>query len=201
MAFKLFSRLNRRIRFAIAILCLLSNNLFAQNAVDLSAHSFHGKKASWISVEHLSVSNSEKETGRYDKAISQGATILFKTQSPAKFARQTAILSAELKDWKGLELRSGKGIKLLALQPDQLISLQSLLMGKVYDPTFFRQEILYAENLLESSLYRELLSQILALQLNRMVMKNELLEEFRIEFDSWLVTQQMDFSGNELNPG
>ncbi|MCF1714702.1 hypothetical protein L0U88_08700 [Flavihumibacter sp. RY-1] len=201
MAFKLFSRLNRRICFAIALLYLLSNNLFAQNAVDLSARTSHGRKASWISVEHLSVFNSEKETGKYDKAVSQGATILFKTQSPAKYARQTEILSAELKDWKGVELRSGKGVQLLTLQPDQLISLQSLLMGKVYDPTFLRQEILYTENLSQSSLNRELLSQVLALQLNRMVMKNELLEEFRIEFDSWLVTQQMDFSGKELSPG
>ncbi|MCG7751000.1 hypothetical protein [Flavihumibacter cheonanensis] len=201
MAFKLFSRLNRRICFAIALFFLLSNNLVAQTAVELSVYNSHGRKASWIPVEHLSFSSYEKETGRYDKAVSQGATILFKTLSPAKYARQTEILSAELKDWKGLELRSGKGVQLLAIQPDQLISLQSLLMGKVYDPTFFRQEILYSENLSQASLNRELLSQVLALQLNRMLMKNELLEEFRIEFGSWLVTQQMEISGNELSPG
>lgn len=201
MAFKLFSRFNRRACFAIAILFLLSNHLAAQNTTEFSAHASLSRKSAWISGEHFPVPESEKETGRFDKVVKSGGSILFKTKSPIQYARQTETLSAAFAEGKGLELRSGNGIQLLAIQPDQLISLQSLLMGKVYDPTFFRQVILHADDPSYSSLNRELLSQVLALQLNRMVVKNELLEEFRIEFDSWLVTQQMDISENALDPG
>ncbi len=201
MAFKLFSRFNRRACFAIVILFLLSNHLAAQNTTDFSAQASLSRKPVWISGEHFPVPESEKETGRFDKVVKSGGSILFKTKSPLQYARQTETLSAAFAEGKGLELRSGNGIQLLAIQPDQLISLQSLLMGKVYDPTFFRQVILYADDPSYSSLNRELLSQVLALQLNRMLVKNELLEEFRIEFDSWLVTQQMDNSQNALDPG
>lgn len=201
MAFKLFSRQTRRTFFALVVLYLTGNPLVAQNTVDFSVHTSHNRKASRLPGAHLSVSNSEMETSKYDEAVSRGAAILFKTQSPLQYAELTGTLNTGVKDWKGLELRSGKGVELLALQPDQLISLQSLLLGKVYDPTFFRQMILRKEDPSQSSLNRELLSQVLALQLNRMALKNELLDEFRIEFDSWLVTQQMDSSANEFNPG
>ena len=201
MAFKLFSRQTRRTFFALVVLYLTGNPLVAQNTVDFSVHTSHNRKASWLPGAHLSVSNSEMETSKYDEAVSRGAAILFKTRSPLQYAELTGTLNTGGKDGKGLELRSGKGVLLLALQPDQIISLQSLLLGKVYDPTFFRQMILRKEDPSQSSLNRKLLSQVLALQLNRMALKNELLDEFRIEFDSWLVTQQMDFSDNELSPG
>ena len=201
MAFKLFSRPNRQTCMVISWLFITSNSLFAQYSTDFSVHTSASRKNSWVTGLEHTTSPVRSETGSYDRLLRKGGTILFKTLSPEQYARETMeTLHTELTDWKGLSLRSESGVQLLTLHPDQLISLQSLLMGKVYDHTYLRQVILESKDPSHSAMNRELLRQVLALQLNRMAVRNELLNEFRIEFDAWLVTQQMDSSGTEAAP-
>ncbi len=201
MAFKLFSRPNRQSCMVIAWLFIACNNLFAQYSSDLSVYASASRKNSFVTALEPTSSPAISDNGRYERLLRKGGTILFKTLSPEQYARETMeTLHTELTNWKGLSLRTERGVQLLTLQPDQLISLQSLLMGKVYDHTYLRQVILDSKDPSYSAMNRELLRQVLALQLNRMAVRNELLNEFRIEFDAWLVTQQMDSSGTEAAP-
>ncbi len=200
MAFKLFSLPGRQTVSAFLFSLLISNTLIAQQGADYSALNKSANRYSPLSLSSFEETghgeHPEHITGinRYDRILRQGGTVLLKTYTPDQYAgKDFSTLETEFPNWKGLDLKTRKGTTLLSIWADEIISLQSLLSGKLFDPLYFKQVILKsASGAADIAANRELLRQLIALELNSMAVSNALLKEFRIEFDSWLVTQQMD---------
>jgi hypothetical protein len=129
----------------------------------------------------------------YDLAIRGGETILLKTYLPDQYAAMPAgSISGNQYSQQEIVLRSRRGTELLRLQEGQLITLQALLLGKIHDQTFFTSVVMKKSvDVGMIDMNRSLVKQLLALELNRSREGNALLNDFRLDFENWLVTQQL----------
>ncbi len=129
----------------------------------------------------------------YDLAIRDGETILLKTYLPDQYAAMPAgSIAGNQHSQQEIVLRSRRGTELLRLQSGQLITLQALLLGKIHDQTFFTNVVMKESadaGMIEMN--RSLVKQLLALELNRSIKGNAILNDFRLDFGNWLVTQQL----------
>lgn len=131
---------------------------------------------------------------RYDMALRSDAPILLTTYSPSQYAAMPGNIVADKKsDEERMDIRSRKGTVLLSLHPSQLITIQSLLQGKIHNKEFFSSFIMdQSADQGSIEMNRELLRQLLALHFSRQIPNNKLLNDFRLEYGKWLVSQKTD---------
>ncbi|KYP16089.1 hypothetical protein [Flavihumibacter sp. CACIAM 22H1] len=191
MAFKLFRNQSIASVAVFAASYLLGNPSFSQSVQD---YSILKKKSLTETVSwSMPFQPAEEVLNNYDHALRDKTPVSLNTYLPDQYAGMPAGSIADKRaNRQEIVLRSRKGTELFRLKADQLITLQALLLGKVHDPVFFAQVVVKDQaDAGTIEMNRSLVRQLLALALNRSRQGNELLNDFRLEFGNWLVTQQL----------
>lgn len=145
-----------------------------------------------FSVAQLPASLALHSTGKSSQVIATSQGMLLTTYLPEQYA---AMAPGELGENTvgAIEIKSSTGTVLMTLLPDQMITLQAIMVGKIHNQRFLANFVMEdAGNTAGVQMHSALVRQLLALHLNRKNERNATMDQFRLEFGKYLVTQQKD---------
>lgn len=180
----------------MAIMILLAT-LGAVSEIQAQDYSLSIRQISWTNyrteedfADPHNVDKSVKHN-RYDYALHSGEPVLLTTYLPDQYASMPEKAAAVQLADGAMEVRNRKGTLLMKLHSTQLITIQSLLQGKIHNQEFVSQFVVNeSASAVTIDMNRQLLRQLLALYFSKQQRENHLLGDFRLEYGKWLVSQK-----------